>query len=137
MTSPLTINQAFERLAELDGRPLELEGILVAHDYGGYELLHYPSSEWLTCYVVGKAEYPPAIWLAFGNGSLKPNQEAFTRWSGKRVRVHGVLRSVHALREIAGLGKGGFGPSGFWPAVFETYILQRLTAEERRQSSIG
>lgn len=132
MTSPLTINQVFERLAELDGQPLELEGVLVADDSGGYELLHYPNSARIPCFVDGEIEYRHSFWLTFGNGSLQPKKDVLQRWSGKRVRVHGVMRSVNSLPIIEGLGKGGFGPWGFWPAEIEAYILQRITAEERR-----
>lgn len=138
MTSPLPINEVFERLAELDGQPLELEAVLIADDSGGFELLHYPNSARIPYFVDGETEYRQSIWLAFGNGSLQPNKDALQRWSGKRVRVHGVLRSVSALLTFGGLGKGGFGPWGLWPAEVEAYILQRVTAEERRErSSIG
>lgn len=133
MTSPLTVNQVFERFGELGGQPVELEGVLIAEDSGGYELLHYPKSARISCFVDGETEYRQSIWLAFGNGSLQPNRDALQRWSGKRVRIHGVMQSVSALPTIGGLGKGGFGPWGFWPAEVEVYILQRVTAEERKQ----
>ena len=138
MTSALTINQVFEKLAEFEGQPLEIEGVLIADDSGGYELLHYPNSARISCFVDGETEYRQSVWLAFGSGSLQPNKDALQRWSGKRVRVHGVMRSVIALPTIEGLGKGGFGPWGFWPAEVEAYILQRVTAEERRENpSLG
>lgn len=133
MTSPLTINEVFEQLAELDGQPLELEGILIADDSGGYEILHYPNSARIPCFIDGETEYRQSIWLAFGNGSLQPNKEALQRWSGKRVRVHGVMRSISTLPTIEGFGKGGFGPWGLWPAEVEAYILQRVSADERRE----
>ena len=133
MTNTLTINQVFERLAELDGQPLELEGVLTADDSGGYELLHYPNSDRISCFVDAGIEYRRSIWLGFGNGSLQPNKDALQRWSGKRVRVHGVMRSISALPIIGSLGKGGFGPWGLWPAEVEAYILQRVTAHERRE----
>jgi len=133
MTSPLTINQVFERLSELDGQPVELEGVLIADDSGGYELLHYPKSARISCFVDGEIEYRQSICPGFGNGSLQPNKDTLQRWSRKRVRIHGVLRSLSALPIIEGLGKGGFGPWGFWPAEVEVYILQRVTAEERRE----
>lgn len=133
MTSALTINQVFERLANLEGQPLEMEGVLIADDSGGYELLHYPNSARISCFIDGETEYRQSIWLKFGSGSLQPNKDALQRWSGKRVRVHGVMRSVIALSRVEGLGKGGFGPWGFWPVELEAYILQRVTAEERRE----
>jgi hypothetical protein len=133
MTSPLTINEVFEQLAELDGQPLELEGILIADDSGGYEILHYPNSARIPCFIDGETEYRQSIWLAFGNGSLQPNKDALQRWSGKRVRVHGVMRSISTLPTIKGFGKGGFGPWGLWPAEVEAYILQRVSADERRE----
>ncbi len=134
MTNPLTINQVFERLAELDGQPVALEGILMADDGGGYELLHYPSADRVLTYLEGETAYRAAICLGFGTGSVQPNRKVLTRWSGKRVRVHGVLHSVLALPDIAALGKG-FGPWGFWPVELEAYTVQRVTADERRERS--
>ena len=133
MTRSRAVNEALEQLADLEGEPVEIEGILEA-DSEGYELVHYPRSERRTAYLEGDDEYRPAFWLAFGNGSLRPNHAALKRWLGKRVRVHGLVRSLAALPVVSGLGKGGFGPWGFWPAEIEPYSVQRLTAEERRDN---
>ena len=132
MTLPLTINQALERLNALDGQPVELEGILDASHGGGYELLHYPKVERATSYDRNDSRYRSALWLAFGDGSLRPNHEALSRWCGKRVRVHGVIRTVNPHPELAGFFGSGFGPWGNWPAEVESFILQRVSADARR-----
>ncbi|NHZ92231.1 hypothetical protein F2P45_24970 [Massilia sp. CCM 8733] len=134
MTNPLTINQVLDRLAALDGQPVEIDGILWADDQGGYALMHYPKSERQPRFFNGGSDYPPDIWIAFGAGSLQPNLAALKRWEGKRVRIHGLLRSVQNLPQFGDLGKGGFGPWGAWPAEIEPYILQRVSADERRQA---
>ncbi len=133
MTNPLAINLALERHAELDGMPVELEGILVSHTEG-YELVHYPASERTTQFVAGETDYRPCVWLAFGNGSLQPNHAALTRWCGKRVRVHGIFRSVVDLLFDERLGTGGFGPWGFWPVEIEPFVLQRVSSSERKEN---
>ena len=121
MSKPLTINQAFAALAELEGQAVQLEGILVAYDSGGYELLHYPSAERIAYRNANGRECHPAFWVAFGSGSLQPNHRALRRWSGKRVRVHGTVRP----------GRSDLGE--FHSAVIEAFILQRVSAEERRE----
>ena len=127
MTHPLAINHALDKLAELDGMPVELEGIL-AVEPEGYRLLHYPKAERRPDYTDGHRSYPPAVVLAFGHGSLQPNQNALTRWLGKRVRVHGVLRSTLLPRSYEGVDVFGM----VMPASIEPYSIQRLTAGERR-----
>jgi hypothetical protein len=59
MTHPLAINHALDRLAELDGMPIELEGIL-AVEPEGYQLLHYPQAERRPDYKDGRRIYPPS-----------------------------------------------------------------------------
>jgi len=127
MTHPLAINHALDRLAELDGMPIELEGIL-AVEPESYQLLHYPQAERRPGYKDGRRIYPPVVVLAFGNGSMQPNRSALTRWLGKRVRVHGVLRSTLLPRSYENMDVFGL----VTPASIEPYSIQRLTAEERR-----
>lgn len=47
MTNPRSVNQALDELVELDGKPVELEGILDLEPEG-YHLLHYPKAVRLT-----------------------------------------------------------------------------------------
>jgi hypothetical protein len=51
------------------------------------------------------------------------------------VRIHGILSSYISLPPVGALGRGGFGPWGFWPAQIEPYSVQRVTAEERRENA--
>ena len=135
MEIPLPINNALARLAELDGVPVHLEGILIAH-YEGYEVQHYPKVERQSEHIEENAVYQAGIWLAFGDGSIQPNERALGRWNGKRVRISGVIRSLSSLPSFGWVGKGGFGPWGRWPAEIETYSVQRVTAEERRDGGV-
>jgi hypothetical protein len=115
MTNPRTVNQALDELVELDGKAAEIEGILVVESEG-YHLLHYPKAERRPGPTDGKIQYQPGIWLSFGTGSVQPNHVALSRWLGKRVRVHGLVRTIASLPDAGSLGRGGFGPWGFWPA---------------------
>jgi hypothetical protein len=129
MTHPLAINNALDRLAELDGMPVELEGVL-AMEAEGYQLLHYPKGERRADYSDGHRSYPPTVLLAFGNGSLQPNRDALSRWLGKRVRVHGLLRSTLLPRSYENIDVLGL----VTPVSIEPYSIQRLTAGERNDT---
>jgi hypothetical protein len=52
------------------------------------------------------------------------------------VRIHGILSCYVSLPPVGALGRGGFGPWGFWPAQIEPYSVQRVTAEERRENAV-
>lgn len=92
MTNPIPINHALDQLTELNGRPVELEGVLVS-EHGQYQLLHYPKAERRPEHKDGLLGYEPSVVLEFRNGSIQPNHAALARWQGKRVRVHGILRA--------------------------------------------
>jgi hypothetical protein len=129
MTNPLAVNDALDRIGELDGMPVELEGIL-AEEPEGYHLLHYPKLERKPDYFdLSGRSYPPSVVVAFGNGSLQPNDKALSRWVGKRVRVHGVLYSTPLPRGDERTIFMGL----VTPARIEPYSVQRLTSEERRE----
>jgi hypothetical protein len=129
MTNPITINHVLDRLPELSGRPVELEGVLVS-DGGHYQVLHYPKSERRTEHTDGQLSYAPSVVLEFGDGSSQPNKVALSRWQGKRVRVHGILKARLLPREYAGMDIFGI----IYPGSIEPYSIQRLTADERRKS---
>ena len=135
MAVKFPVNDVLTRLAELHGVPVQLEGILAAH-YEGYEVVHYPKVERQSEYVQGNTSYQSGIWLAFGDGSIQPNERALSRWNGKRVRISGVIRSLSSLPSLGWAGQGGFGPWGRWPAEIEAYSVQRVTAEERREDGV-
>ena len=133
MSTTRPVNEVLDQLAELDGTPVQLEGVLQVHEEG-YEVQHYPKAQRRPQYTENSHSYQAGIWLAFGTGSIQPNAIALKRWQGKRVRVSGFIRSLASLPPFGSLGKGGFGPWGFWPAEIETYSVQRVTAEERREN---
>jgi hypothetical protein len=135
MTAHRSVNDVLAQLATLNDQPVQVEGILRLQSEG-FELLHYPKAERQFGPVEGEHQYQPSIWLGFGNGSLQPNTEALERWVGKRVRIYGVINSYLALPPFGSLGRGGFGPWGFWPAQIEPYSVQRVTAEERRENAV-
>ena len=135
MTAHRSVNEVLADLGTPDEQPLELEGILEAHSEG-FELLHYPKAERISGPQDGEHQYQAGVWIGFGNGRLQPNQDALTRWVGKRVRIHGILSSYLSLPSFGSLGHGGFGPCGFWPAQIEPYSVQRVTAEERRENAV-
>jgi hypothetical protein len=135
MTAHRSVNEILAQLATLNDQPVQVEGILELQSEG-FELLHYPKAERQSGPAEGEHQYQASIWVGFGNGSLQPNTEVLERWVGKRVRIHGVISSYLALPPVGSLGRGGFGPWGFWPAQIEPYSVQRVTAEERRENAV-
>lgn len=135
MTAHLSVNDVLAQHKALDDQPLEIEGILELHPEG-FELLHYPKSERELGPRDGEHQYQAGVWVAFGGGCLQPNREALNRWVGRRVRIHGILSSYISLQPVGSLGRGGYGPWGFWPAQIEPYSVQRVTAEERRENAV-
>lgn len=134
-TAVISVNGLIEQLAELDGQPVQVEGVLVLEPEG-YELQHYPKSERLTTRTLFDSEYRASTWIAFGDGGLKPNHATLERWIGKRVRVVGIVKTIASLSPVGALGRGGFGPWGFWPVQIEPYSVQRVTADERREEQV-
>jgi hypothetical protein len=128
MTSPVSVNYVFENLKTLEGQPVELEGILSSQMY----VMHYPSAEGFSEFVCRGRSYEPGVVLDFGNGSIQANYPTLERWVGKRVRVHGIIRSRLLPPERDGWDVLGL----MVPASIEVYSLQRLTADERREHVI-
>lgn len=128
MTGYLSVNEATANSNDLNGKGVEVEGILDAHPEG-YSIVHYP-----------KSERPEAargnhsgFWLKFGNGSIAPNRKKLDQWVGKRVRVHGVLGVCLYRLPDGEISNVGSGPWSMWTAFIEPYSLQRVTAEQRRE----
>ena len=132
MVQHCSVNEVLNSLDRFDGQAANIEGVLHAQPEG-FQLLHYPKVERVLSVETEADPYQPAVWLAFGSGALLPNLVTLGRWQGKRVRVQGLVRTFAALPVRGGLGRGGFGPYGLWPAQIEPYTLQRVTARERRE----
>jgi hypothetical protein len=135
MTSHCTVNDTLARLDELSGQPLEVEGVLgssLDDGLGGrhYWLLHYPKAERAP---EGRSLPAPSaggLWLAFGDGSLRPNATALARWEGKRVRIHGIAWTPRTSAPAGGLDDR----AAYHPHL-EVYSIQRVTSQQRREDA--
>ena len=132
MVQHCSVNEVLKSLDRFDGQAANIEGILHAQPEG-FQILHYPKAERGVSIETEGDPYQSAVWLAFGSGALQPNLTTLGRWQGKRVRVQGFVRTRASLPPRGGLGRGGFGPYGLWPAQVEPYTIQRVTAGERRE----
>lgn len=113
----ISVNDLVDRLDELQGKPIEVVGILT-WETENCALWHFPKAERR-----GVSESDPpversSVWLSFGTGSLQPNERALKRWHGKRVSATGV---VYGPR-----GPGGCGHFGGWGCEIEPYSIQRI-----------
>jgi hypothetical protein len=120
MSSALQVNQALDRLADLADGPVAIDGQL-SFEFEDVSISHLPRQERRDAGAESRAAYASSIWLAFTSGSLRPNEEALRRWSGKRVRVTGVLR-----RPAEHLG--GCGHMSLWPAEVEPYSIEKINS---------
>ena len=125
-----SVNQIFNEFCSTNGSPVEVEGILNLQPEG-YELLHYPKAERRDSEKIEGS----SVWLVFGNGAIQPNHSALSRWLGKRVRAHGILKTCSNLVESREFHQhGGYGPYGLWLAQLEVYSIQRVTSEVRKEN---
>lgn len=114
----LSVNEVIDRAAELDGKPVEIVGLLT-FEFENHSLNHFPKAERReSTEAVDPPCYQSSVWIAFGTGSIQPNQEALARWTGKRIRIAGVVR----------LPKGpcGCGHLGGWGCEVEAYTIERF-----------
>ena len=118
MSNALSVNEVVDRLEELDGKPVEIVGLL-RFEFENHSLCHFPKAERRE---INDAVDPPydqsSIWIAFGTGSIQPNQEVLMRWTGMPVRIAGVVRAPK--------GPCGCGHLGGWGCEIEAYTIDRL-----------
>lgn len=113
----LTVNELIDRIDEFNGKPVEVMGLLT-FEFEDTSLNHFPKSERRD--VTAEADLPfyrSSVWLAFGGGSIRPNEQVLTQWHGKRVRVTGIAYRPHV---------GGCGHFGGWGCEIEPYSIERV-----------
>lgn len=85
MSTFLSVNEVIDRADELDGEPIEIAGLLT-FKFECQSLGHFPKAERREITeAVDPPYYQSSIWVAFGTGSVHPNQDVLTHWAGKRV----------------------------------------------------
>lgn len=134
MTQHISVNDTLDSINELRGSPVEVEGVLDSSFDGcagrpEYWLLHYPKAERRSAATSPQSTQPSRLWLSFGDGSLRPNPSALTRWEGKRVRVHGIVWPAKTT------GEGIFEGNSAYHAHVEVYSVQRVASEQRKEES--
>jgi hypothetical protein len=133
MTQHESVNDCLDRLADMLGAPVEVEGVLnttFAGHLGRHEswLLHYPKAERRPNAASNASAQHSRLLLEFGDGSIRPNLEALTRWEDKRVRVHGIVRPPKIPMALSDA-------SSAYCIHLEVYSIQRVTSEQRREDA--
>lgn len=114
----LSVNELIDRLPELDGQPVEVTGLLT-FEFENTSIGHFPKAQRRE--ITEEIEppyYQSSVWLTFGSGSIQPNDNVLSRWTGKRVLVTGVLRGPS--------GPCGCGHFGGWGCEIEAYSIERV-----------
>jgi len=117
METKLTVNELIDRLSNLHGKPVEVIGLL-SFETENNALWHFPKGERRGVSESDPPVYLSSVWIAFGNGSIQPNEKKLSQWNGKRVSVSGI---VYRPRY-----PGGCGHFGGWACEIEPYSIQRV-----------
>jgi hypothetical protein len=118
MSNVLTVNALINRAHELDGQPVDVVGLLT-FEFENCSLNHFPTAARREITDADDAFYErSSVWIAFGTGSIQPNQDVLTRWTGKRVRVVGIVRTPK--------GPCGCGHFGGWACEIEAFSIERI-----------
>ena len=114
----LSVNEVIDRLPELDGRSIEVTGLLT-FEFENTSIGHFPKAERRDITEeVEPSYYQSSLWLAFGSGSVQPNEKVLSSWAGKRVLVTGILRGPS--------GPFGCGHFSGWGCEIEPYSIERV-----------
>lgn len=115
--SPLSINQAIDRLDELHGLDITIYGIL-SFEFEDCCIEHYPKAE--RRLAVGNRDgfTNSSIWLEVGTGSLGFNVPTLKKWHGKRVVIEGTLYGPGPMFD-------GCGHLSRWPAAILARTIER------------
>jgi hypothetical protein len=93
MSTVLSVNEVIDRAGELDGTPVEIVGLLT-FEFENHSLNHFPKAERREITeAVDPPHYQSSVWIAFGTGSIQPNQ-AFSR-AGRESASESLELSVH------------------------------------------
>lgn len=108
--TPLSVNEALEKLDELAGTRIRVRGLL-SFGFEDVSLNHLPAAE-------RAAGYASSIWLSEGPGAPALDEEGWRKLNGKIVLVEGIL---HAPEPTF----GGCGHMSLWSAALVVRTLER------------
>jgi hypothetical protein len=117
----ISVNEAIDRMDELEGQPVEIYGLL-SFDRDDHGLWHFPKAE---CRTVQKGVHTfdaSRIWIDFNVGSIRPNIPVLTRWQGRRVAIFGVLHDP--LKDTP--WSRGMSYRSLWLAEIVPYSIERM-----------
>jgi len=118
MSNVLTVNEMVDRADALDGQLVEVVGLLT-FEFENSSLNHFPEAERRDVSGADDGFYErSSVWIEFGTGSIQPNEKVLTRWTQKRVRVVGIVRTAK--------GPCGCGHFGGWGCEIEAFSIERI-----------
>lgn len=86
----LSVNEALDQLADLDGQPVAVQGIL-RFEFEHIAIWHYPKAQRRDDGPFGSNS--SSIWLSAGCGSIRFTEGGLEKLDGHRVSVLGILHA--------------------------------------------
>ena len=121
MKNFLSVNEALDQLADLDGQPVAVQGIL-CFEFEHIALWHYPKADQRDANPFGPSS--SSIWLSTGCGSIQFNEAGLEKLDGHRVAVLGILHAPDPRL-------GGCGHMFGSPAEILVSAIDRLPGSSR------
>ena len=110
----ISVNEAIERLPELNGQSIALFGVL-SLDFEGQCISHVPEFESRD---VGHGSFQSSIWVEFDLEQLGQREEWLQQFDGRHVRVEGCISGPDP--RLAGCGH-----LSMWPALIVVQSIEK------------
>ena len=117
MLTPISVNDAIERLAELAGRIVCIFGSL-SLEFEGTCICHTPKAESRND---GAGMYQSSIWVHFDLAAINQSEQWLDQFDGRHVRVSGTLMAPQH-------GYDGCGHLSLWPAELNVTSIEKYKA---------
>lgn len=115
---PISVNEALDRLSGLDGKSVEIYGILCL-DFEDQCVSHVPDSERRHIYKGNRYINGSSIWTNFVPDQLDNPDEALRQYDRQRVVTTGILTKPPP-------GYDGCGHFSQWPAEIKVTTIRRI-----------
>lgn len=118
---PISVNEAIDRLEELDGQDVEIFGAL-SLEFEGTCITHIPRDERWDRHKGGCHHYGSSIWTNYDLDRMGVTEEALRQFDRRQIVDSGKLKKPAA-------GSAGCGHFSLWPTEMDVANVQKLETE--------